>query len=327
MDGAVMGIGSPIVDLLARVDDSFVEAAGGGKGGMMLVDEQTMASLCSRLPESPERAPGGSAANTVRAMAGLGREAWFLGTVGDDEAGAFYRNRFEADGGQSGRIRVVPGRATGQCLSLITPDSQRTMRTCLGAAQALRPEMITPEDFEHCALVHVEGYLLYDRATAFKAMETAREAGCAVSLDLGSFEVVETSKDILPDLLRDWVDIVFANEDEAAALIGKSDPEAALEALLSLTPTAAVKLGARGALLGRGDERERVPAVPARAVDTTGAGDCWAAGFLHGWLAGCSLWWCGMAGAVLGAEAVSRVGAVPEGDAWPRIRTRLDNLQ
>ena len=327
MEGAVIGIGSPIVDLLARVDDAFVEAAGGGKGGMMLVDEQTMAGLRARLPEPPECAPGGSAANTLRAMAGLGWPAWFLGTVGEDEAGTFYRNRFESDGGHAGRIRVVPNRPTGQCLSLITPDSQRTMRTCLGAAQILSAEMITPSDFTGCVLAHIEGYLLYDRATALKAIETAREAGCAVSLDLGSFEVVETARDILPDLLRDWVDIVFANEDEATAFIGRRDPEAALEALLALTPTAAVKLGVRGALLGREHERVHVPAEPVQAVDTTGAGDCWAAGFLHGWLTGRSLTWCGKAGAILGAEAVSRVGAVPETDAWPRIRAKLDSLQ
>lgn len=327
MEGAVIGIGSPIVDLLARVDDAFVVAAGGGKGGMMLVDEQTMADLRAHLPEPPECAPGGSAANTVRAMAGLDWPAWFLGAVGDDEPGAFYRNRFEADGGSAGRIRVVPHRATGQCLSLVTPDSQRTMRTFLGAAQALSAEMITPADFSGCTLAHIEGYLLYDRSTALRAIETAREAGCAVSLDLGSFEVVETARDILPDLLRDWVDIVFANEDEAAAFIGRDDPDAALDALLALTPTAAVKLGVRGALLGRQRERVHVPAEPARAVDTTGAGDCWAAGFLHGWLTGRPLAWCGRAGAVLGAEAVSRVGAVPEADAWPWIRARLDGMQ
>ncbi len=327
MSGAVIGVGSPIVDLLARVPDAFIEAAGGGKGGMALVDDAAMRELCRRLPEAPEKAPGGSAANTIRAMAALGREAWFLGAVGDDAEGAFYRERFEADGGRAGRIRVVPGRSTGQCLSLITPDSQRTMRTCLGAAQSLNAGMITPADFEGCALAHFEGYLLYDRETALKAIETARDAGCAISLDLGSFEVIEAARDILADLLRDFVDIVFANEDEAAAIIGRNAPEEALNTLLSLCPTAAVKLGARGALLGRGEERARVPAETVQTVDTTGAGDCWAAGFLHGWLDGRPLEWCGRAGAVLGAEAVSRLGAVPPAEAWPNIRARLDALQ
>ncbi|HOQ89060.1 MAG TPA: adenosine kinase [Candidatus Hydrogenedentes bacterium] len=326
MNSAVIGIGSPIVDLLARVDDKFIEAAGGGKGGMMLVEASAMADLCNRLPEEPERAPGGSAANTIRAMAGLGRDTWFLGTVGDDETGRFYRDRLEYEGVHADRIRVISARPTGRCLSLITPDSQRTMRTCLGAAQALCPEMITADDFTGCALAHIEGYLLYDRQTAVKAIESAREAGCAVSLDLGSFEVVEAAGDILPDLLRDDIDIVFANEDEAKAFIGRDDPEAALEALLKLTPTAAVKLGPRGALMGRGDERVFVPAESVDAVDTTGAGDCWAAGFLHGWLDGRSLRWCGQAGALLGAETVTRIGAVPPMDALADIRRRLEKL-
>jgi sugar/nucleoside kinase (ribokinase family) len=155
-------------------------------------------------------------------------------------------------------------------------------------------------------------------------LEAACQAGCTVSLDLGSFEVVRAAGDVLPALLGEYVDAVFANEDEAQAFTGSDDPAVALDELAELCGTVAVKLGAKGALLRRGHETVRARVVPVdQLIDTTGAGDCWAAGFLHGWLRGLPLEECGRLGAVLGAETVQHLGALPPEESWPRIRAEF----
>lgn len=320
----VVGVGSPIVDLVARVSEKFVSSIPGAKGGTILVDGDTITSYLARIHNKVSRSPGGSAANTVVALLALGGSGRFLGKVGDDDWGDFYRAAFHKIGGDCSRLRVARGLPTGRCLSLVTPDSERTMRTHLGAAMALLPTEIEPADFLGCAHAHVEGYLLFNRDLIRAVLSTAKRAGCTVSLDLASFEVVEAAKDILPDLLRDYVDIVFANEAETAALTGHTDPTHGLEALGKPCDVAAVKLGADGALIKCGDERVRVQAVKVeRPVDTTGAGDLWAAGFLWGYLNSEPLTACGKYGSILGAEAVQHVGAWLPEESWARLREHL----
>ena len=198
------------------------------------------------------------------------------------------------------------------------------MRTDLGAALLLDPETISPDDFAGCAHAHVEGYLLFNRPLTEAVLEAARRAGCTISLDLGSFEVVRAAAEVLPALLDEYVDAVFANEDEAREYIGEDNPERALAVLGERCGTVAVKLGARGALLRRADETARVDAVRAdQVIDTTGAGDCWAAGFLYGWLHGWPLDACGRLGSVLGAETVRHLGALPPEPSWDSIRAEL----
>ena len=320
----VIGVGSPIVDRLAQVSEAFVAAIDGAKGGMELVDHDTLAGLIGRVDTEVLRAPGGSAANTTYALAKLGLPAAFLGKIGDDEDGRYYLEAFGAAGGDCARFRRTVDRNTACCLSLVTPDSERTMRTDLGAALLLDPAEIGPDDFAGCAHAHVEGYLLFNRPLTEAVLEAARRAGCTISLDLGSFEVVRAAADVLPALLDEYVDAVFANEDEARAYLGGDDPAQAVDALGERCGTVAVKLGARGALLLRAGETARVDAVPADpVVDTTGAGDCWAAGFLYGWLHGWPLAACGRLGAVLGAETVRHLGALPPEPSWDRIRAEL----
>jgi len=320
----VIGVGSPVVDRLARVPEDFVASINGAKGGMELVDHPTLAGLIGRVGADVLRAPGGSAANTTYALAKMGLPTAFLGQLGDDEDGRYYLEAFTAAGGDCARFRKTTDRNTACCLSLVTPDSERTMRTDLGAALLLNPGDIRPEDFAGCTHAHVEGYLLFNRPLTEAVLEAARRAGCTISLDLGSFEVVGAAADVLPALLDEYVDAVFANEDEARAYLGEDNPEAALAALGERCGTVAVKLGARGALLRRAGETARVDAVPADPVtDTTGAGDCWAAGFLYGWLHGWPLDACGRLGSVLGAETVRHLGALPPEPSWERIRTQL----
>jgi sugar/nucleoside kinase (ribokinase family) len=317
----VLGVGSPIVDLLARVSDEWLRAAiPGEKGGMELIDAHTMAGIVAQLDGELVKAPGGSAGNTAFALARLGINTAFLGKIGDDANGKYYREVFEQLGGSGGCFKVSKEAATARCLSLVTPDSERTMRTDLGAAALFLPQEVTQSDFQSCSHVHVEGYLLFNPDLILAVLTAAKEAGCTISLDLASFEVVHASATSLPHLLRDYVDMVFANEAEAEAFCGSAVPEDGLRALAQLCPVVAVKLGKDGALLSRHGEEVRVAAVPAaKVVDTTGAGDYWAAGFLYGCLQGYDLHTCGELGSLLGAEAVQQMGAFIPDPRWPRI--------
>jgi sugar/nucleoside kinase (ribokinase family) len=316
----LVGVGSPIIDVLARVPDSFLNTVGGDKGGMVLTDAETIGKWMALLPEPFEEAPGGSAGNTIFAAARLGLHTTFIGKTGNDTGGTFYRERLKALGGDASRFKdgTIPN---GRCLSLITPDSQRTLRTDLGAAATLTPGEITPADFIGCTHAHIEGYLLFNPDLMFAVLQSAKEANCTISLDLASFEVVKAAGDSLPGLLRDYVDLVFANEDEAEAFHGGPDSPGNLAVeLAGLCDLAVVKVGKQGAWLARGTEAIHSPALPnIKAVDTTGAGDFWAAGFLAGWLRGKPLEVCAAWGARLGAEIVQVIGAELPDATWERI--------
>lgn len=323
----LIGVGSPIVDILARVDEGFVAGIGGAKGGMELVDSAQMADLLQKLEQygaGVTTAPGGSAGNTAVAAANLGLRCSFVGKLGDDAAAQVYRDAFAAQG-----IDVLRFKQTALpnaiCLSLITPDGERTMRTNLAAAMTLAPEEITAADFAEAEHVHIEGYLLFNRDLAVRVLETAREAGCSISLDLASFEVVGAARDILPQLLRDYVDIVFANEDEARAFTGLQDDfEAMLGQLAELSAVAVVKLGKEGSLIRANGQTHRIGAQRVEhPLDTTGAGDFWAAGFLYGYLNGQPLAACGSHGSRLGAEVVQVIGASLSPERWQAVRAQL----
>lgn len=325
----IVGIGNPIVDELSQVEPDFLKYAGGEKGGMELVDGQVLDSLSNRLTSAPKRAAGGSAGNTAFALARLGMPSSMVGKLGKDDAGEFYRERFRSRGGQPDRFLYDGEAPTGRCLCLVTPDSERTMRTHLGAAMTLTPEEIESTLFAGADHVHVEGYLLFNPDLIRKILETAHKTAKSVSLDLASFEVVEAARAELPLLLGEYVDMVFANEEEAAAFSGSDDPEAGLAALAGYCDLAVVKLGAEGALLRRGNETVRVSAEPVtNVVDTTGAGDYWAAGFLFGHFAGCDLAGAGRIGARLGAAVVQQLGAGLDDATWETLReTVLQDVQ
>ena len=320
----LVGVGSPIIDVLARVPDEFLKEVGGEKGGMVLTDAQTLGKWMAQLPEPFTEAPGGSAGNTVFAAAHLGLRTTFIGKVGSDSGGSFYRERLSELGGDASRFKVgdIPN---GRCLSLITPDSERTLRTDLGAAATLSPEEITPADFVGCSHAHVEGYLLFNPELMMAVLRSAREANCNISLDLASFEVVEAARDRLPGMLKEFVHLVFANEEEAEAFCGSGGTPAdhAVE-LARYCDIAVVKVGAKGAWIARGTEAVHYPAIPGiKAVDTTGAGDYWAAGFLTGRLHGKPLEICAAMGARLGGEIVQVIGAELPDQKWEQIRSDL----
>ncbi len=306
----VIGVGSPIVDLLANVAEAHLEHVGGEKGGMELVDHEAMKGHVSRLPEQPQIAPGGSAANTLFALAQLQMPSAFLGKLGRDEHGSGYHAEFARRGGDVSRFKHADDHPTALCLSLVTPDSQRTMRTFLGAAATLHPHEVSPADFEGQAHAHIEGYLLFNPDLMTSVLNATKAAGTTVSLSLGSFEVVNAARDSLPGILEAHVDMVFANEDEARAFAGTEDLAAALIEMGRYCRTVAITLGGDGAMILHDGETHIAPAVSvSQVVDTTGAGDLWAAGFLFGMLNGHPVPVAAHFGAVMGAAGVARMGA------------------
>ena len=321
----IIGVGNPVVDFLANVSEEFVAAVAGEKGGMVLVDTPAMDQMLKELPVEPTLAPGGSAGNTILGLAELGNPVAMLGKIGNCETGNYYKDGLIARGGDGSRFKrgAIPN---GRCLSLVTPDSERTMRTDLGAAMTLAPEEISTEDFNGYDHAHVEGYILFNRDLMYKVLNSAKEANCTVSLDLASFEVVNATKDIMADIIRDYVDYIFANEEEAAAFTDLGDDyHGMLNQLTDLADVAVVKLGKEGSLIGSGDERVMVnPVLVENPIDTTGAGDLWASGFLYGLLNGQGLKKSGEFGSRLGAEAVQIMGASLPEDRWKAIRQNVN---
>ncbi|HJO94142.1 MAG TPA: adenosine kinase [Victivallales bacterium] len=326
----ILGIGSPIVDILVSTTDNFIaENVSGDKGGMELVDISVINSILSKITSEEEIVPGGSAANTIEALSKLGISTGFLGKIADDQLGRFYKEHYKKIGCDINQFKISKEVETGRCLSLVTPDSERTMRTFLGAAATIQPEDISIEDFKGYTHLHIEGYMLHNHAVIKKALKLAKSLSLTVSLDLASFEVVKLNMEILPDLLQSYVDIVFCNEDEAMQYCNSEDPKNILSTLDGVCDIIALKLGKAGSVIKTDTEEVSIEAEIVEAVDTTGAGDLWQAGFLYKYinsrqLSGKLLEKAGGFGSLLGAEIVKIKGAsIPE-DRWDYIRGKLN---
>ena len=319
----LLGVGSPLLDVLVQVDEAFLQTVPGEKGGMLMVDADFQQAILDRLPGEPRRVPGGSAGNTVFALARLGVDVSMFGKLGSDANGDFYRARLVELGGSDAAFVTTGESPTGTCLAMITPDAERTMRSSLAASLLLRPEEAEQIDFSQFDMVYIEGYMFYS-AVMPTVMLRAKAAGCRIGIDLASFEVVRDFREDLPDILRNYVDIVIGNEEEAAALFTGLPLETQLERLASWCDIAAIKLGRRGAVVRRADETVRVPAqLVENPVDTTAAGDLWAAGFLYGVVTGKMLAEAAWYGALLSGEVVKVVGSeIPE-PVWDEIRRKL----
>ncbi len=325
LDGARMiaGVGSALVDVLLQEEDDFLVRTGAQKGGMTLVESGHIEEVLATTSNSPSIVCGGSACNTIVGVGRLGGPAKFIGKCGQDELATLFEHDLRGNGVEPQLFRSES--PTGRVLSIITPDAQRSMLTCLGASAETRPDEITPAELEGAAVVHIEGYLLFNEALLRAALEAAREAGAFVSLDLASYTVVEASKSILADVVREFVDILIANEDEARAYTGDTDEQKALNQLADHANIAVLKLGKRGSMIARGDERVTVERMGSgAAVDTTGAGDLWAAGFLYGLVNGLDLQAAGNLGSACGYEVCQIVGAQIPDEGWQRIRQASD---
>jgi sugar/nucleoside kinase (ribokinase family) len=320
----LIGVGSPIVDLLAPIPEEFLAHVPGEKGGMVLVDHDEMERLVGLLHQAPSHSTGGSAANCTFNAARLGLRATFLGKLGNDERARIYRDNFAAAGIDVSRFKTG-AMANARSLILVTPDAQRTMRTHLGAAMTLAPEEITAADFADARHAHIEGYLVFNQALADAVLASARAAGCTVSLDLASFEVINVTRDWIFSQLHKGIDVVFANEDEIRALFQDTTSDYAdlARKLAGYGVTAAVKLGKDGAWIAHEDQLHRIAPVKVDpVVDTNGAGDAWASGFLYGYLRGWPLPAAGALGSFMGAETVRHMGPVIPAVHWTDVRPR-----
>jgi sugar/nucleoside kinase (ribokinase family) len=318
----VVGIGSVLVDILVPASEAFVSRSGVPKGGMVYFDADTIQRVLARTDGRARIVPGGATCNTILGIACLGGETRFLGKRGQDEFG----HLFEKD---LNRNRVDPfliqaPTPTGRVLSLITPDSQRTMLTYLGASAEMTPYEIPDNAFEGAAIALIEGYLVYNRDLFLSALQKARAAGARIVLDLASFTVVEENKDFLTAVVAEYVDIVIANEDEAAIFTGCRVETEALEVLANLADLAVLKLGARGSMIAADNGVCSIEPIRADDIlDTTGAGDLWAAGFLYGLVNGMPIENCGNLASLCGSEVCRVMGASIPDTTWQRIRDAI----
>ncbi|MEO1230011.1 MAG: adenosine kinase [Myxococcota bacterium] len=313
----VTGIGNAIVDVLAHADDAFISNQGLHKGGMALIDA-TRAEDLYRLMGDTVEISGGSAANTIAGVAALGSKAAYIGKVADDPLGETFRKDIRATGSH---YEVAPLRAaapTARCLILVTPDGQRTMNTFLGASQELTPADVDASLIQEAKVTYLEGYL-WDPPKAkeafVQAASIAHDAGREVSLSLSDAFCVDRHRDSFLDLIDSHVDILFANETEITSLYQVNSFEEAASKVAGQVKIAALTRSEEGSLIIVGGDRFQVPAEPvAKVVDTTGAGDLYAAGFLYGHCRGFSPADCGRVGSIAAAEIIGHFGARPEVD-------------
>ncbi len=310
----VLGIGNAIVDVLAETDDAFLTAEGIAKGGMTLIDTDRAGSLYSRMPAGIEMS-GGSAANTMAGIASLGGACAYIGKVAQDQLGEVFAHDIRAIGVGFDTAPLIGGEPTARCLILITPDAQRSMNTFLGASSFLSTDDLDADLIRSAQVTYLEGYL-FDRPEAkaafFAAAKIAHDAGRKVALTLSDTFCVARHHAEFTQLV-DHVDILFANEGEALALTGESDFRAAVGALAGRCPIVCVTNGAVGSVITNYDKLHIIAAEPIeRLVDTTGAGDLYAAGVLYGITAGLDLPAAGRIGSIAAAEAIGHVGPRPQ---------------
>lgn len=321
----VLGIGNALVDIMTILEEEeILQHFNLQKGSMQLVDSDFSAKVIDHTKHlKKELSSGGSAANTIHGLANLGVPASFIGKTGLDSYGRFFADDMT-------RIGIVPllfnGKAaTGCAIALISPDSERTFATHLGAAIELSAEDLNPELFHGFDYFYIEGYLVQNRELIEMALRIAKQHDVKVCLDLASFNVVEQNLEFLNDIVMNYVDIVFANEEEAKAFTGKS-PEEAVKIIAKMCDIAVVKTGAKGSLIMQGDKLYRIDPIQCECSDTTGAGDAYSAGFIYGLTLGLSLDKCGAIGSLLSGRVIEVIGAKMNESAWNRIKADIATI-
>ena len=309
----VVGIGNALVDVLTHETEEFIEANGLVKGAMTLVDTDRAEELYAAMGAGIE-VSGGSAANTVSGIASFGGRAGYIGRVFDDQLGAVFAHDMRSTGVAFRAAPAVEGPPTGRCLIVVTPDAQRTMNTYLGSSEFFGPEHVDSELIAEAKVTFLEGYL-FDRPEAkeayWKASRVAHDAGRLVALTLSDTFCVERHRDAWRDLVADQVDILFANEHEALALYEVDTFDEALAAARADVHVAALTRGPAGSVVVRDDELVEVDPHPVEVVDTTGAGDLYAAGFLFGFTHDRPLAECGRLGSIAASAVLGHTGARP----------------
>jgi sugar/nucleoside kinase (ribokinase family) len=321
----VIGMGNALVDVMTILkSEKTLQEFALPKGSMQLVSKEfSNRLLAGTLGLQKKQSSGGSAANTIHGLANLGIETGFVGKVGKDNLGQFFERDLKDTSIKP--ILFHDLEETGRSIALISKDSERTMATYLGAAVDLHEEDITSDIFKGYDFFHIEGYLVQSRELIRKSLRLAKSHGLTVSIDMASFNVVADNRDFFEELINEYVDIVLANESEAKSLTGEK-PDKALSAMASMADVAVIKLGKKGSLVKRGPEEHDISIEKVKSIDSTGAGDLYAAGFIYGLCTEQSLETSGKIGAILGAHITEVIGAKMDDDTWHTIREKIKEI-
>ncbi len=322
----VLGMGNALVDVLIRLQsDDLLATLNLPKGSMQLIDEVRLHTINNKIRnEQATLVAGGSAANTMAGLARLGNSCGFIGKTGHDSMADVFFNDMTNCGIKPMLLKnEMP---SGTAITFISPDSERTFGTFLGAAAELRPEDLQLEMFSGYDYFYIEGYLVQNHALIEHAIVLAKSAGAKIAIDLASYNIVEDNLDFLHYLIKEYAHIVFANEEESKSLTGEESPEKALSHIAAICDIAIVKVGADGAFIKEKEVFHHVAAIPAIPVDTTGAGDLYAAGFMYGLCTSQTLPVCGEYGSILAGNVVEVVGPKMDDKRWEKISEEITKL-
>lgn len=322
----VLGMGNALVDIITQIEnDEILDSFGLPKGSMTLVDLDTSNFIHAETAGmAKSKASGGSAANTIHGLSHMGIETGFVGTVGNDDMGRFFKKDMQVNNINPILFRTM--NETGRAMALISKDSERTFATYLGAAVDLSSDDITHDIFEDYDYFYVEGYLVQDREMFEKALRLASKAGMTICLDLASYNIVADNVDFFKKMISEYVDILFANEEEIRSFTGKS-PEKGAADVSEICDLVVIKLGAEGSFCVCKEGVERIGVRPSKAIDTTGAGDLFAAGFIYGQIKGHSTEICGKIGAILAGRIIELIGAKMDESNWEVLRREIQALE
>jgi sugar/nucleoside kinase (ribokinase family) len=322
----IIGMGNALVDVLVSLtDDKMLENLNLPKGSMQLIDEDRYLYIKSVFDKlETKRSTGGSAGNMVKALAMLGDKPGFIGKIGPDEMGTFFQQEGERIGVE---MRLLKSDVrSGVASTFISKDGERTFATHLGASFRMEATDLTPDMFKGYTYFYVEGYLVQNHDLIMRAMQLAKDSGLQVCLDLASYNIVAEDLDFFKLLVNRYVDIVFANKEEAKAFTGM-DISKAVDAISSVCSIAVVKLGSKGSVIKKGTEVVRLESKKIEnVIDTTGAGDFYAAGFMYGLMNGWSLEKCGRIGTILASEVIQVVGTSLSNEKWDEIKLNIREL-
>lgn len=323
---SILGIGNALTDILAVFpDETMLREYHLPPGSMQHVDLETGDRIWDKLKEvGVKYVPGGSAANTITCTSIFGMPSGFIGKIGNDELGHLYRSSLEQSGVKTTLLTGTKG--SGRAMCFITgANAERTFADYMGAALELVPEDLRPEFFEGYDYFHIEGYLVQNQDLIRKAVQMAKEAGCIISIDMASYNVVESNEAFFHNLVEKYIDIVFANESEARAYT-KKEPREALDELAEQCRIAIVKVGKDGSMVKAGDEYHFIDPWPAATIDATGAGDTYAAGFLYAHSLGMPLKVCGEVGSIIAAKVVEVIGTKIDIPRWKAAKEEIRRL-
>ncbi len=321
----IIGMGNALVDVLTILkSDRTLKEFDLPKGSMQLVSKEfSNRLLAGTLGLKRQQSSGGSAANTIHGLAHLGMETGFVGKIGKDNLGKFFEKDLKEN--NIAPVMFHDLEETGRSIALVSKDAERTMATFLGAAGDLHQEDVDSDLFKGYKYFHLEGYLVQSRALIRKAVRVAKAHDLIISLDMATYNIVNENREFLEKLIREYVDILMANETEAEALTHKK-ADKALDAMAEMAEVAVLKMGKDGSMVKRGPEKCEIGIEKVNSVDTTGAGDLYAAGFLYGYCKDQSLEVCGRIGSILGGHITEVIGAKMDKENWAVVKEKVNNI-